>query len=34
MATVRLLLLVRELEQPILAFPNLYVNLHEIHGSI
>ena len=33
-ATIRLLLLIREKEPPILTFLGLYVNLHEIHGSI
>ena len=33
-ATIRLLLLVREIESPILTFINLYVALHQIRGSL
>ena len=32
-AIIRLPLLVREYESSVLAFPNPYVTVHEIHGS-
>ena len=34
MATIGLTMSVRDKEPPILTFLNLYVTLHDIHGSI